>query len=263
MKKAIATFAAGLLSIAAISGYSLNDISEYAQLAQTGTHKFVESKIPNSVQIKRTGLILDKIDTEIEQIKHQLAKEEIGLQRSQQDWQTATQRRTSYVGNLRNLRSLDVQIDDRGHVSIGCSKISATEVDAKMEVTLSLYREYDHQCQQSKKLMAIRRKAVDSLRQNLGQWNDERVLLEQRLATFRTRNEVELASNAIEGTANDPSELKRAEKLINKTEELLDVAQRKRELDGKFSGDPFLGQKIETIAENDINSEIDAILSEH
>lgn len=261
MKKMIATFAAGLLVVVAIAGFSLNDILEYAQVARAEAHKYVEGQIPNDVQIKRTKLILDKLDSEMSQIKHELAKAEIGLERSEADWQTAQNRRTGYVGNLRKLRSIDVQIGDAQYVSIGCSKVAATEVDAKLEATLSLYRECDKQCQQSKKLMEMRRKSVQALRQSLGQWNDKRILLEQRLDVLRTRNEVEIASSRIDGTVNDPSELNRAEELIDKIEERLDIAERERQLNGDFSDDLLSGSSFETTSAEDVGAEIDAILS--
>ena len=261
MKKMIASLAAGLIGLVAIFGYSLTDVSEFLQLAKTETHEFVEGQIPNTVQIKRVGLILDKLDSEMGELKHELAKAEIGLERSESDWQSAQQSRTAYVRKLRDLRSLDCQLGDTKYVSVSCSKVSDAEVNVKKKATLLLYRECDKECLESKKLMEVRRKSVDSLRQSLGQWNDKRVLLEQRLEVLRTRNEVEIASGRLEGKVSDPSELQRAEELIEKIEERLDIAERERELGDGFSSDLNLDNAIEVSPATDIDSEIDAILS--
>ena len=263
MKKMIASLAAGLIGLVAISGYSLTDVSEFLQLAKTETHEFVEGQIPNTVQIKRIGLILDKLGSEMGELRHELAKAEIGLERSESDWQSAQQSRTAYVRKLRDLRSLDCQLGDTKYVSVSCSKVSDAEVNVKKKATLLLYRECDKECLESMKLMEVRRKSVDSLRQSLGQWNDKRVLLEQRLEVLRTRNKVEITSGRLEGNVRDPSKLQRAEELIEKIEERLDIAERERELGETLTSGALVDDMAVLQSDSDIDAEIDSILSKN
>lgn len=256
MKKYIA-IAAFVVSAVTITGFSTAEFFEIFQVARNRVHAQIEQSIPTSVHVDRLELILEKLEPQLQKQRHRLAKAQVAMERTEKQWEQSRELRDEYVTNMRKLRTIEKEAGNCNYVQIGCKKLNMNDVRSSLTNQFNRYKACQSICEEKQRLVNAQRDAVRSLQNQLSSWQQEKVLLEQKLDVLRTRSEVENANREIDGTtAIDGSELQRASELADKIEQRLAVAKKERALSTN-GFDPVLT----VTRDSNIESEIDALLA--
>lgn len=253
MKK-FAKIGLSILALMMITGFSLTEVREYAQVLRDRLSRSLRGSIPVSVELDRADLLLKEIDSQAGQRKRRVAAAEIALEEAETLLAQSEQRHQRMLTSLRQTRN-GQPITSASHRV--CSTSSPHSRQHELSFCLNACRQLESECAARRDLVQRHRAAMETINQRFAELQGTRKLLAHRVAALRARFEAQQLSTTGELSGPDGDALARVTDLADSIERELRISERAENLT-----EPAFTAEQEAEAVLSLESEVDQFLGE-
>ena len=161
-KKTVGTAVAAVVALA-IAGFSVTEILEYLSVFRNRVRAVVREEIPLSVEIERMEVLIEKLDTQVDDQKQVVARAKVALEDAEAQHQKAQSvcgRLLSDMQYLRSLTSVDGTPTCKT-MTVGYQEVSSEDVHRALAHKLAAWKSATNTASAREEGLAQQRAAFD------------------------------------------------------------------------------------------------------
>lgn len=252
---------AAVAAFLAIAGFSVAEVGEYLQVARNRVATSVRGEIPLSVEIDRMEVLLKKLDAQVHDQKYAVAKSRVALQDAEAEYQRSQGQCGNLVSDMHQLRQLGSAetTSSCGTFTVGCRRVSSEDVHRALAYKLTSWKHASATARAREEALQHQRVAFTRLDQQFTDWQSQRTLLSQRLATLKARHQTQQLASETDTNVFSNADLARATELADQIERELRIVEAQQVL-GNDAADSLLSNGVIDSDASNVEAEVDQLL---
>jgi chromosome segregation ATPase len=247
------------LSALAFAGISPRDLGEYLQVFGDKAGTAVKEHIPDSIELQRMDVLLQKLNGQVDQQKRAVATAKIALEDAEAEFQTTELACNRLKGELQQLRDLTKADGEECSTLVSYRGISQADIRRALAGRLESWKQTSQRRDALGKALDLRRQAFAQLEAKFTEWQSQREQLAQRIETLKIRHQTASLSADADTSTFDNADLARTTELADGLERKLRIEEAKQAI-GLDPLDGLLSTDVDD--RTDLEAEVDSVLAQ-
>ena len=257
MFKKLKRLTLGGLGLALIGGLVFgSNLIPYGQTALNNVRQAAEDHIPVEMKIQTAQTQLAKIGPEIKNMVHQIAKEQVQINRLKADLEQQETRLEASYDEMMTLRS-HVESGDKFYVALNGKSYNSSRVKEDLSHRFKIYQTAEKTKEKQGEILTLREKALDAAVAKLDEAKSQQRELEVEIENLIARNRM----NEVIGTARkiniDNSQLAKTRDMLDDLDARISADEQVLNIAPKYYGQIPVGADSIT-ADSDVLDDMDA-----